>query len=105
MYVVCNSAIIYSKASVLFPPIQPQTSEVTLDLRNNPQVIFSQSSELLERESSMASSLEEVSGTPGNEPSCGAPPTDHFGVFKDFDFLEYESESIEVRKTVMLIVT
>lgn len=45
----------------------------------------------------MASSLEEVSGTPGNEPSCGAPPTDHFGVFKDFDFLEYESESIEVR--------
>lgn len=60
------------------------------------QVIFSQSSELLERESSMASSLEEVSGTPGNEPSGGAPPTDHFGVFKDFDFLEYESESIEV---------
>lgn len=60
------------------------------------QVIFSQSSELLERESSMASSLEEVSGTPGNDPSCGAPPTDHFGVFKDFDFLEYESESIEV---------
>lgn len=45
----------------------------------------------------MASSLEEVSGTPGNEPSGGAPPTDHFGVFKDFDFLEYESESIEVR--------
>lgn len=60
------------------------------------QVIFSQSSELLERESSMASSLEEVSGTPGNEPSGGAHPTDHFGVFKDFDFLEYESESIEV---------
>ncbi|XP_075990394.1 microtubule binding protein furry isoform X2 [Anticarsia gemmatalis] len=59
------------------------------------KVIFSQSSELLERESSMASSLEEVSGTPGNEPSGGAPPTDHFGVFKDFDFLEYESESIE----------
>nr|XP_032527553.1 protein furry isoform X5 [Danaus plexippus plexippus] len=59
------------------------------------KVIFSQSSELLERESSMASSLEEVSGTPGNEPSAGAPPTDHFGVFKDFDFLEYESESIE----------
>lgn len=64
------------------------------------QVIFSQSSELLERESSMASSLEEVSGTPGNEPSGGAPPTDHFGVFKDFDFLEYESESIEVRSSI-----
>lgn len=45
----------------------------------------------------MASSLEEVSGTPGNEPSNAAPPNDHFGVFKDFDFLEYESESIEVR--------
>ncbi|XP_041986547.1 protein furry isoform X3 [Aricia agestis] len=59
------------------------------------KVIFSQSSELLERESSMASSLEEVSGTPGNEPSGGAPTNDHFGVFKDFDFLEYESESIE----------
>lgn len=67
--------------------------------KNVRQVIFSQSSELLERESSMASSLEEVSGTPGNEPSGGAPPTDHFGVFKDFDFLEYESESIEVSVT------
>lgn len=44
----------------------------------------------------MTSSLEEVSGTPGNEPSGAAPPTDHFGVFKDFDFLEYESESLEV---------
>ncbi|CAG9782165.1 unnamed protein product [Diatraea saccharalis] len=43
----------------------------------------------------MASSLEEVSGTPGNELPTAAPPTDHFGVFKDFDFLEYESESIE----------
>ncbi|KPI92049.1 Protein furry [Papilio xuthus] len=64
-------------------------------LPKSPSVIFSQSSELLERESSMTSSLEEVSGTPGNEPSGGAPPTDHFGVFKDFDFLEYESESIE----------
>ncbi|XP_045531819.1 protein furry isoform X2 [Pieris brassicae] len=63
-------------------------------LPKSPSVIFSQSSELLERESSMASSLEEVSGTPGNDPSGGAPP-DHFGVFKDFDFLEYESESIE----------
>lgn len=51
----------------------------------------------------MASSLEEVSGTPGNEPSGGAPPTDHFGVFKDFDFLEYESESIEVIFTLLLL--
>lgn len=63
------------------------------------QVIFSQSSELLERESSMASSLEEVSGAAGDT-AAGAPPADHFGVFKDFDFLEYESESIEV-STVM----
>ncbi|KAL4704296.1 hypothetical protein ACJJTC_012872 [Scirpophaga incertulas] len=61
-------------------------------LPKSPSVIFSQSSELLERESSMASSLEE-SGTPAMEP---APHhADHFGVFKDFDFLEYESESIE----------
>ncbi|XP_073949446.1 microtubule binding protein furry isoform X3 [Choristoneura fumiferana] len=63
-------------------------------LPKSPSVIFSQSSELLERESSMASSLEEVSGAAG-EPASGAPPADHFGVFKDFDFLEYESESIE----------
>lgn len=62
-------------------------------------MIFSQSSELLERESSMASSLEEVSGAHGDysggSRSHDAPP-DHFAVFKDFDFLEYESESIEV---------
>lgn len=73
------------------------TTLIIIEVHYDSQVIFSQSSELLERESSMASSLEEVSGTPGNEPSGGAPPTDHFGVFKDFDFLEYESESIEVR--------
>lgn len=73
-----------------------QSQPLFLTLPFVSQVIFSQSSELLERESSMASSLEEVSGTAGNEPSGGAPPTDHFGVFKDFDFLEYESESIEV---------
>lgn len=64
-------------------------------LPKSPSVIFSQSSELLERESSMTSSLEEVSGTPGNDPSGAAQPPDHFGVFKDFDFLEYESESLE----------
>lgn len=47
----------------------------------------------------MASSLEEVSGAHGDysggSRSHDAPP-DHFAVFKDFDFLEYESESIEV---------
>lgn len=53
----------------------------------------------------MTSSLEEVSGTPGNEPSGGAPPTDHFGVFKDFDFLEYESESIEVRVFMFILLS
>lgn len=68
-------------------------------------MIFSQSSELLERESSLTSSLEEVSGTPGNEPSGAGPPADHFGVFKDFDFLEYESESLEVSVVLFLFPT
>lgn len=50
----------------------------------------------MERQSSMASSTEEVSGT--NDFSGGSRRDDaatDFGVFKDFDFLEYESESIE----------
>lgn len=41
----------------------------------------------------MASSTEEVSGP---DLSAGSQNPDHFGVFKDFDFLEYESESVEV---------
>lgn len=66
-----------------------------------PQVIFSQSSELLERHSSMASSTEEVSAPDVSIPSDSRKEreenADHFGtVFKDFDFLEYESESVEV---------
>lgn len=65
------------------------------------QVIFSQSSELLERHSSMASSTEEVSAPDVSIPSDSRKErednADHFGtVFKDFDFLEYESESVEV---------
>lgn len=61
------------------------------------QVIFSQSSDLMERQSSMASSTEEVSGA-NNDLSGGSRRDDEqFGVFKDFDFLEYESESVEVR--------
>lgn len=47
----------------------------------------------------MASSTEEVSGT--NDFSGGSRRDDaatDFGVFKDFDFLEYESESIEVSR-------
>jgi hypothetical protein len=65
------------------------------------QVIFSQSSELLERHSSRASSTEEVSAPDVSIPSDSRKErednADHFGtVFKDFDFLEYESESVEV---------
>ena len=52
----------------------------------------------MERQSSMASSTEEVSGP--NDLSGGSrrddATQDQFGVFKDFDFLEYESESVEV---------
>lgn len=47
----------------------------------------------MERQSSMASSTEEVSGP---DLSASSQNQDHFGVFKDFDFLEYESESVEV---------
>lgn len=47
----------------------------------------------------MASSTEEVSV--GNNDMSGESRRDdtatEFGVFKDFDFLEYESESIEVK--------
>lgn len=64
------------------------------------QVIFSQSSDLLERQSS-ASSTEDTSGAQqdlsgGSKRDDGQPD---FGVFKDFDFLEYESESIEGEST------
>lgn len=62
------------------------------------KVIFSQTSDIIERQSSMASSTEEVSA--GNNDMSGGSRRDEaateFGVFKDFDFLEYESESIEV---------
>ncbi|KAF3420714.1 hypothetical protein E2986_01316 [Frieseomelitta varia] len=62
-------------------------------------VIFSQSSDLMERQSSMASSTEEVSGA-NNDLSGGSRRDDEqFGVFKDFDFLEYESESVEGEST------
>lgn len=46
----------------------------------------------------MASSTEEMSAA-NNDLSGGSRRDDaatDFGVFKDFDFLEYESESIEV---------
>lgn len=43
----------------------------------------------------MASSTEEVSA-PDLSAESRRNESDHFGVFKDFDFLEYESESVEV---------
>ncbi|XP_017780111.1 PREDICTED: protein furry isoform X2 [Nicrophorus vespilloides] len=70
-------------------------------LPKSPSVIFSQNSDILERQSSMASSTEEVSA--GNNDLSGGSRRDDatadFGVFKDFDFLEYESESIEGEST------
>ncbi|KAG7167914.1 furry-like [Homarus americanus] len=64
---------------------------------NMSKVIFSQSSEL-ERQSSMASSTEEVSVAPGdtaNDRTADDMTSSEkqFAVFKDFDFLEYELES------------
>ena len=66
------------------------------------QVIFSQTSEILERQSSMASSTEEVSGT--NDLSTDSKQHDttdteqKFGMYmREFDFLEYELESLEVK--------
>lgn len=66
-------------------------------LPKSPSVIFSQSSEL-ERQSSMASSTEEVSVAPGdtvNDRTADDMTSSEkqFAVFKDFDFLEYELES------------
>ncbi|XP_066250595.1 protein furry isoform X1 [Euwallacea similis] len=70
-------------------------------LPKSPSVIFSQTSDLIERQSSMASSTEEMSG--GINDMSGSSRRDDaatdFGVFKDFDFLEYESESIEGEST------
>jgi len=50
----------------------------------------------------MASSTEEVSGA-NNDLSGGSRRDDEqFGVFKDFDFLEYESESVEVSHNTLM---
>lgn len=77
--------------------IYPCVSDSGNFLNFESQVIFSQSSDLMERQSSMASSTEEVSGA-NNDLSGGSRRDDEqFGVFKDFDFLEYESESVEVK--------
>lgn len=65
-------------------------------LPKSPSVIFSQSSEVLEKQSSVASSTEDVSAA-NNEASSESKVDDtaanEFGLFKDFDFLEYELES------------
>lgn len=65
-------------------------------LPKSPSVIFSQSSDILERQSSAASSTDETSG-PQQDLSGGSRRDDQpdFTVFRDFDFLEYESESVE----------
>lgn len=53
----------------------------------------------MERQSSAASSTDETSG-PQQDLSGGSKRDEpDFGVFKDFDFLEYESESIEGEST------
>merc|ERR1719397_2046791 len=77
------------------------TTGQKVGLPKSPSVIFSQSSELLERQSSMASSTECVSG-PGNGESTAQSKHDttdteqKFGMYmRDFDFLEYELESLE----------
>ncbi|CAB3359556.1 Hypothetical predicted protein [Cloeon dipterum] len=84
-------------------PKSPSLVFLSSALRRIPvqRVIFSQSSDLMERQSSMASSTEEVSA-PNNDLSGGSrrdDAADQFGVFKDFDFLEYESESVEGEST------
>lgn len=69
-------------------------------LPKSPSVIFSQTSDILERQSSAASSTDETSGNQ-NDLSGGSRRDEQpdFAVFKDFDFLEYESESIEGEST------
>lgn len=69
-------------------------------LPKSPSVIFSQSSELLERQSSVASSTEEVSvaindASGASRIDDGSASDAHFRVFRDFDFLEYELESVD----------
>lgn len=67
-------------------------------LPKSPSVIFSQNSDIIDRQSSLASSTEEVSAN--NEISSESKiedsnNPDQFGLFKEFDFLEYELGSQE----------
>ncbi|XP_050332933.1 protein furry isoform X2 [Bactrocera neohumeralis] len=73
-------------------PSSLSTSILTGSIATRQSVIFSQSSDLMERQSSAASSTEETSG-PQGDLSSGSRRDDgqpDFTVFKDFDFLEYE---------------
>ncbi|XP_032575618.1 protein furry isoform X10 [Drosophila sechellia] len=73
-------------------PSSLSTSLLTGSIATRQSVIFSQSSDLMERQSSAASSTEETSG-PQGDLSSGSRRDDgqpDFTVFKDFDFLEYE---------------
>lgn len=68
-------------------------------LPKSPSVIFSQNSDIIDRQSSLASSTEEVSAA-NNEISSESKiedsnNPDQFGLFKEFDFLEYELGSQE----------
>ena len=71
-------------------------------------MIFSQSSDVLEHQSSMASSMEEVSGAPQQDQSGDSKlddndsPEANFTVFRDFDFLEYELGSMEVNDQTLI---
>jgi len=63
-------------------------------LPKSPSVIFSQNSDIIDRQSSLASSTEEISAA-NNEISSESKiddtnNPDQFGLFKEFDFLEYE---------------
>nr|XP_040568440.1 LOW QUALITY PROTEIN: protein furry-like [Lepeophtheirus salmonis] len=65
-------------------------------LPKSPSVIFSQTSELLDRHSSMASSTEEVSANNDDKQHDTTDTEQKFGMYmKEFDFLEYELESLE----------
>ena len=68
-----------------------------MGLPKSPSVIFSQTSEVMDKQSSVASSTEDVSAA-NNEISVESKKEemgDEFALFKEFDFLEYELESEE----------
>jgi hypothetical protein len=85
------------------PFVQFVQFSTTLIFSPPPQVIFSQTSELLERQSSMASSTEEVSGNMDVSTADSSRQHDttdteqRFGMYmREFDFLDCELESLEV---------